>query len=247
MMGLEDRMLLAASVGFSNAVGFTPAQVQTAYGINSISLSGVSGNGAGQTIAVVDVGNDPTIASDLQAFDSHFLLPAPPSFTVVNQNGVPVNPIAPPPGLLPTNGTAINGSSIETALDVEWAHAIAPGASILLVEANSFDIGEIAPVVKTPATSDYATAVRTAAGWPGVSVVSMSFGTPEFPTEQNWDSVFTTPAGHPNVTFLASSGDSKTRPGPPPTPPQAALLVTSTAPTRRSPPTSWPSAARPCP
>ena len=102
MMGLEDRMLLAASAGFSTALGFTPAQVQTAYGINSISLSGVIGNGAGQTIAVVDSGNDPTIASDLQAFDSHFLLPAPPSFTVVNQNGrlpLPPTPFhrSPPP------------------------------------------------------------------------------------------------------------------------------------------------------
>ena len=60
-MQLEDRMLLA---GFSSPVGhgFTPAQIQTAYGINAIRLDGVIGNGAGQTIAIVDQYNDPTIA-----------------------------------------------------------------------------------------------------------------------------------------------------------------------------------------
>ena len=109
--------------------------------------------------------------------------------------------------LIPPTNVAPGGDSGETALDVEWAHAIAPEASIICVEADSFDIGY--PGI-TPATSDYATAVRTAADYPGVSVVSMSFGTPEFATEHNWDSVFTTPPGHPNVTFLAASGDSKT-------------------------------------
>jgi len=187
-MLLEDRMLLAGS---PTPVGFTPAQVATAYGINSIRLHGVIGNGAGQTIAIVDFGNDPTIASDLQAFDQHFGLPAPPSFTVVNQNGQ----TAP----LPPNTNGTNGESGETSMDVEWAHAIAPEASIVLVEG-----------ISVTSTMDQVTAIRTAANYPGVSVVSMSFGEPEFAGEQAFDSVFTTPPGHTPVTFLASTGDSST-------------------------------------
>ena len=79
---------------------------------------------------------------------------------------------------------------------MEWAHAIAPGASILLVEANS-DSG-----------SDLLTAVNYARNQPGVSVVSMSWGGREFTGESTYDSYFTTPAGHTGVTFVAASGDT---------------------------------------
>src|SRR5271157_3926275 len=87
-MQLEDRMLLAY---YATAVGLTPAQVATAYGINAISLAvdhrSVIGNGAGQTIAIVEYYDDPHIMCDLAAFDQHFGLPAPPSFTVLNEYG----------------------------------------------------------------------------------------------------------------------------------------------------------------
>ncbi len=79
---------------------------------------------------------------------------------------------------------------------MEWAHAIAPGARILLVEANSANL------------SDLLTAVNYARNQPGVSVVSMSWGAGEFSGENSYDSYFTTPAGHAGVTFVASSGDS---------------------------------------
>ena len=85
---------------------------------------------------------------------------------------------------------------METSLDVEWAHAIAPGANILLVEANSSSL------------SDLLTAVNYARNAPGVSVVSMSWGAGEFQGETSFDSYFTTPAGHAGVTFVGSSGDS---------------------------------------
>ena len=91
---------------------------------------------------------------------------------------------------------------IEIALDVEWAHVIAPKASILLVEANS------------AAYSDLFTAVDTARYTPGVSVVSMSWGASETPTESSYDGHFTTPAGHTGVTFVASSGDNGAWSGP---------------------------------
>src|SRR5262249_9197998 len=85
------------------------------------------------------------------------------------------------------------------ALDVEWAHAIAPKANILLVEANS------------PSSSDLLAAVDTARNTKGVVAISMSWGGNEFGGESNFDSHFTTPAGHTGITFLASSGDN----GPP--------------------------------
>ena len=86
----------------------------------------------------------------------------------------------------------------EEAMDVEWAHAIAPGANIILVEANS------------GSTSDLMAAVNTARNIPGVSVVSMSWGGNEltFNYFTNYNSYFTTPAGHIGITFLAATGDS---------------------------------------
>jgi subtilisin family serine protease len=79
---------------------------------------------------------------------------------------------------------------------VEWAHAVAPGANILLVEANSASLGDVL------------SAVNTARNQPGVSVVSLSFGTSEFPQELRYDSTLTAPPGHPPITFVAASGDS---------------------------------------
>ena len=86
--------------------------------------------------------------------------------------------------------------SVEESLDVEWAHAVAPQANIILFEANSASM------------SDLMAAVQTAAAYSGVSVVSMSWSGSEFSGETTYDSYFTTPAGHANVTFLASTGDS---------------------------------------
>jgi hypothetical protein len=79
---------------------------------------------------------------------------------------------------------------------VQWAHAIAPGANILLVEANS------------NSWSDLMTAVNYARNQLGVSVVSMSWGGSEWLGEAGYDGYFTTPSGHGGVTFVASSGDS---------------------------------------
>src|SRR5262249_822259 len=86
--------------------------------------------------------------------------------------------------------------SVEIALDVEWAHAIAPGATILLVEAHSNSY------------ADLLTAVDYARNYPGVAAVSMSWGGNEIGSETSFDSDFTTPAGHSGVTFFASTGDS---------------------------------------
>jgi hypothetical protein len=162
--------------------GLTPQQIQDAYGVNLIAFSSgtVSGDGAGETIAIVDAYKDSSIASDLAVFDQHYGLMAPPSFTVDNLGAT----------------TTDAGWDLETALDVEWAHAIAPAANIILVEAASSSL------------SSLFNAVSFASEQTGVSVVSMSWGTNEFLGESNYDGLFTTPAGHTNVAYVAASGDT---------------------------------------
>ncbi len=81
---------------------------------------------------------------------------------------------------------------------MEWAHSIAPDANIILFEANSNSY------------NDLFTAVKTAADYANVSVVSMSWGGGEFSGENSYDSDFATPSGHQGVTFLAATGDSGT-------------------------------------
>jgi hypothetical protein len=172
---------VSPSVTNTTPQGHTPAQIAQAYGFNQVAFSnGVKGNGAGQTIAIVDAYADPNIASDLQRFDAQFGLAAPASFTQLVQPGATTN----------------SGWALETALDVEWAHAMAPQANIVLVEANNSSL------------SSLLSAVNYARKLASVSVVSMSWGAGEFASETAYDSYFTTPAGHIGITFVASSGDS---------------------------------------
>jgi subtilase family serine protease len=170
------------SVNSLTPTGYSPAQIRAAYGIDAITFSdgAISGDGAGQTIAIVDAYADPNIASDLATFDAEYGLPGPPSLTVDKRGATKINA----------------GWALETALDVEWAHAIAPEASIVLVEAAS---GSATALLR---------AVRYARRLSGVDVVSMSWGTSEFVGERSDDHLFTTPSGHVNETFVAASGDS---------------------------------------
>ncbi len=183
--------------------GYEPAQLRTAYGINDILFNGAQGTGAGQTIAIIDTYNDPNIFSDADMFDQQFgassdssqtlyqqFGPASSFLKVFNQAGQQINPSHTAVPIDPTGGW-----EFEESLDVEWAHAIAPGATIDLVVANS------------PTYQALFTAVKSAAKLPGVSVVSMSFGGGEFSQQTSFDGDFTTPAGHQGVTFVASTGD----------------------------------------
>jgi subtilase family serine protease len=198
---LEKRWVPSASIGSADEIvtpnfdlitplatsrgptGLTPAQVKAAYGFSNVTFGSVTGNGAGETIAIVDAYNDPKIVSDLAKFDQTFGLAAPPSLKIVNQTGGSTLP------------QADSGWAGEIALDVEWAHAIAPGANILLVEASSATMSAL------DAALDYA---RNAAG---VVAVSNSWGGSEFSTEKSQDAHFTTPAGHVGVTFTVAAGD----------------------------------------
>jgi subtilase family serine protease len=103
---------------------YEPTQIQQAYNLPVLFAKGVTGKGA--TIVIVDSFGSPTIKNDLATFDGQFGIPAPPSFTIIQ-----------PAGAVPpfdrTNGTMLSWAG-ETTLDVEYAHTIAPGASIVLVE-----------------------------------------------------------------------------------------------------------------
>jgi subtilase family serine protease len=178
-----------------------PQQLETGYGVDK--LWNIIGDGAGQTIAIVDAYDDPGLldssdpnfsTSDLHNFDAQFGLADPPNFVKLDENGG-TNLPSPAP-------QSFGGSwAVEESLDVEYVHSIAPGANIILFEANSATNLDLVQ-----------TAVATAANTPGVSVVSMSFGEGEGALgssgESSLDPVFTTPNGHSNVTFLASTGDS---------------------------------------
>ena len=119
---VEPNISLAPLASSASPTGLSPSQIKTAYGVNEIAFDGnVVGNGAGQTIAIVDAFFDPNIQSDLATFDAQYGLAAPPSFAQFVESGL----------------RSDNSSwALETALDVEWAHAIAPAASIDLVEAQ---------------------------------------------------------------------------------------------------------------
>ena len=174
---LDGRILLSASP-------LVPAQIRQAYAENfhfNVNGRSYTATGAGQTIAIVIGGLDPNAYSDLTTFDRTFGIAAPPSFKSAYFQGAQYN----------ESSDAI----METSLDVEWAHSVAPGANILLVQAASMN------------NQDLMNAVNWARYQPGVSVVSMSWGSPESSADHAYDGIFTTPLGHTGVTFVASSGD----------------------------------------
>jgi subtilase family serine protease len=110
---------------------YAPAQIRTAYGVDKLIGAGLTG--AGRTITIIDAFQSPTITQDLATFDGLFDLPS-----------AQLNIIA-PDGLTPFDQSNANqtGWAGEITLDVEWAHAIAPAATIDLVLAKSNDDADI--------------------------------------------------------------------------------------------------------
>lgn len=157
--------------------GLTPTQIKSAYGF-STSLT----IGAGKTIAIVDAFDDPKAEKDLGVFSTQFGLPSCTTdngcFKKVNQTGGTFYP--------KTN----SGWALEISLDIQWAHAIAPGATILLVEANSASAGDLF------AAEDYASA--------HADYVSNSWGANEFSGESAYDIHFATTG----VSYFVSAGDT---------------------------------------
>jgi subtilase family serine protease len=101
---------------------YSPQEIRNAYGLTPVINAGFTGKG--QTIVIIDSFGSPTLASDLATFDEGYGLPDPPSLKVLSPLGtVPFDP----------NNSDMVGWAAETTLDVEWAHAMAPGASIVLM------------------------------------------------------------------------------------------------------------------
>jgi subtilase family serine protease len=166
---------------------YGPSQIRNAYALSSLIASG--NDGSGRTITIVDAFQNPTMASDLASFDKTFGLPAPPSFKTIA-----------PLGKTSFNASDPNqvGWSSEIAIDVEWAHAIAPGAKIVLALAPSDSDADLI------ATESYV--ISKGLG----DVVSMSFGDAEQcmdPALQQKEHSLYASANAAGVTLLAASGD----------------------------------------
>jgi subtilase family serine protease len=174
---------------------YLPGQIQQAYGLPQLYRRGITG--AGQTIVIVDSFGSPTVAHDLAVFDKTAGIPAPPSLRVIQ-------PAGKVPPYKPTDDRV--GWAGETDLDVEYAHAIAPGASILLVETpTSEDEG-------TTGFPQIVTAEKFVISHHLGGVISQSFSATEqtFPTKAsllNLRGAYTA-AKTAGVTVLTASGDS---------------------------------------
>jgi len=161
----------AKNITDNNIPGYNPYQIKKAYGINNLPYTG-----AKQTIAIIEAFGSPTIENDLKVFEKEFKLP-PARLEIVYPQGPPseINPLW----------------AGETSLDVEWAHALAPKAKIMLVVAKSDSAEDLIEAV------DYAV-------YKGAQVVSMSWGGEEFPEETSLEDHFK----HRGTVFIAASGDS---------------------------------------
>jgi subtilase family serine protease len=173
-------------IGVSAANCLDPYEMRHAYQVDSLVAQGY--DGTGQTIVIVDAFQNPNLLAQVATFDSFYGLPA-----------IQLTQIA-PDGLTPFKlGDAnMSGWAQEISLDVEWAHAIAPGARIVLVLAKSNDDADIVSALKY--------AVNNSLG----NVISMSFGENESclgsELTAEYHNAFVT-ATQKNITLLASSAD----------------------------------------
>ncbi len=155
----------------SNYGPYSPTQVRHAYGIDLVFAAGATGSG--QKIGIVDAYGDPSIQTDLNNFCNYYGI-ASTTVQILGQ---------------PTSGSS--GWALETALDVEWSHAMAPNATIILSVAKSASLTDLLAAVDA--------AVKA-----GATVISMSWGAQESAGINSYDTHFQAPG----VTYVASSGDS---------------------------------------
>ena len=194
---------------------FNPTAMENAYNVTPLYAQGFTGRG--KTIAVIDSFGSATIANDLNVFSTQFGLPhlcgeagvtcttGMPTFTILEVQGSP--PPNPPP---PNNGNgqeSHNLWALEVSLDVEWAHAIAPEANIILVTTPT------AEVLGVQGFPQIMNAVQYVVDNHLADVISMSLGAGEGTLSQNAlmnlrQALIDAQTNH--VTVLASSGDGGT-------------------------------------
>jgi len=198
VQALEARRMCSTTAVQLTIGGYAPDQIREAYGFNQVQFSKngktIAGNGAGQTIAIVNPFHAPNIKKDLKVFNKQF------GISNRDSHGDFALSVATPQGKPPIDV----GWAQETSMDVEWAHAIAPAAHILLVEA------------KSDTTVDLFSAIDFARKKRGVVAVSLSWGWNVTPPEApSYNFVFTTPANHrggykkgDGVSFVVAAGDN---------------------------------------
>ena len=170
---------------------YGPSAIRAAYGLNSMIDAGF--DGTGRTIVILNAFGSPTALADLRAFDLAFGIPDPPSFKVHTMPGTPAFDVN-------VNDHVMWAQ--ETSLDVQWAHAIAPGAKIVLVAAASNSDTDLL------AGLNYAIEKRLG------EVISISFGQSEaFLSDADglgviraWERAFKR-ARERNITVFAAAGD----------------------------------------
>jgi subtilase family serine protease len=178
--------LFTCQVGLAPFVCYDPYQMRTAYGVDQ--LIGAGFDGAGHTIVIIDAFQSPTLVDDLTSFTTFYGLP-------------PANLVQiAPDGLTPFDPSDNNmiGWAGEITLDVEWSHAIAPRANIVLVLAKSNQDNDILSALKYAVDHNLG------------DVISMSFGENESCLDSTalnaWHDVFAQ-ATQKSISLFASSGD----------------------------------------
>ena len=154
-------------------VYYIPKQIRTAYALDSL-----GSNGAGITIAIVVAYSYPNAQADLNVFCRQFGIPTTTIISKVMKN------------YLGQSAPYDAGWSMEASMDIQWSHAMAPSAKIMLVQAYSARYDHLIVAV------DYA--INN-----GAHIVSMSWGGSEMSSQTTFNSHF----NRPNVVCIASSGD----------------------------------------
>ena len=176
----NHRILLEPNGGLGPAGGMTPNQLRAFYGVAS--------TGGHDVIVIIDAYDYPSALNDFNVFSSQFGLPLESSSNVTASTNK-VFQVAYASGKKPKGNPGWNE---EAALDIEWAHALAPNAKIVLMEANSAN------------NADLYSAVDAAVKVTGAKMISMSWGGSETSGEASYDSHFKVNG----LLFFASAGDS---------------------------------------
>jgi hypothetical protein len=210
-MAVSDESIEVTPMAAGAAVTtYSPAQIRAAYGLPTLPAAGTPLSaaqaaqlGAGQTVYVIGAKHNPNVVAELAAFNQKFGLPNCTTQAIASTATLPLA-AAPVTGcqLSVVYNTAAGGMTTaapafdsgwatEIALDVQWVHATAPLARIILIEAADPSINSLTGSIKL-------------ANAMGPGVVSMSFGALEGSWTASVDSVF----GGSNMTYLAATGDS---------------------------------------
>lgn len=149
--------------------GLSPLQIRKAYGLNNIAA-----DGTGQKVAIINAYNCPTAVTDFKTFDKKFGINKPNNLTIKS-----------------FATSSDQDWAMEISMDIQWIHAIAPNAKILLVCAKSNSLPDLITAINYANNN-------------GATVISMSWGSNEFINQTYFESCFS----KQSCVYLAASGDT---------------------------------------